>query len=48
MVLVNAGYLSIVFREILITSSISGLFLAFAETLLRGVCFLVRTFIVSC
>ena len=32
----------------LITSSVSELLLAFAETLLRAVCYLVRSFIISC
>jgi len=47
-VLVNAGILSIVFREMLVTSSVSRLNLAFAETLLRAICYLVRSFIISC
>jgi len=40
--------LSIVFREILITSSVSGLVVAFAETLVLAVCYLVQSFIISC
>lgn len=45
---VNAGYLSLVFPEMLLTSSVFGLHLAFAETLLRAVCCLVPSFIISC
>jgi hypothetical protein len=46
-VLINAGYLSIFFREMLITSSVSALILAFAETLGLAVCYLVLSFIIN-